>query len=207
MFSDMKALILALWIALLNGNEIDFESLFQKQLPTLNNLEIAHEPFVILFSATPGMGKSTLSHIIEDEFSALRISGDETRQLFRAEGFSLEHFEAYFSYLLERLHEVSPNRRIVLDRSIDRTFERVKAACEYWESPYFLIRLFVPREIVEERILKRDSDLNTYNILDRCFLDYERFGNERTFDFLFDNSSPLLDAEPLIQAIRTRISE
>jgi cytidylate kinase len=203
----MKALILSLWIALLGAGEVDFEMLFQKQLPTLNHLEAVHEPLTILFSATPGMGKSTLSRIIEAEFLALRISGDETRQLFRAEGLSLVNFEAYFSYLIERLHEVSPNRRIVLDRSIDRTFDSVQAACEAWESPYFLIRLIVPKEEVQARILKRDTDLNTYNILDRCWVDYERFAEGHEFDFIFDNSSETLDPEPLIQAIRTRICE
>ncbi|MCB1114108.1 MAG: hypothetical protein KDK62_05065 [Chlamydiia bacterium] len=189
-------------------NAADYEALFQKQLPSLNHLDVENPPIMVLFSGTPGMGKSTVAKELESVFKGIRFSTDETRIMFREEGVEFSHLPDYSEYVLRRLNAVSPNRFIILDRSTDRSFDRLEAFMQELETPYFLIRMIVPREIVEERILSRGiNPEGNLRILDNCWKDYEAFNETHTFDYLFDNKEEDISPRmpPLVNALQNRL--
>lgn len=186
-------------------NAVDYEALFQEQSKSFKYLYEPNQPLFVFFSSTPGMGKSTLSRLLEEELKGIRISADETREFLAEQKAPKNALEPYLLYLLNRLHEASPNRLILWDRSIDRTYEPMLSLIALYPSPHFLIRLEAPYETVVERILKRAlHPETTLKILDDCWQDYEAFGEKYTPDFLFDNSQEILNATPLLEAINSR---
>jgi len=60
---------------------LESDRFFSEYVQTLKNLDVENHPLIISFSATPGMGKTTLAKILEEKFQAIRISSDDVRKL------------------------------------------------------------------------------------------------------------------------------
>lgn len=170
------------------GNEA-FSKIFQQQLASMLHLEHPNPPRLIYLSGTFAMGKTYTAKKLEHHFKALRLSADEARLLFPEHSLPYEAINDYIEYALTELQKISPNRMIVLDRSCDRTYDRYASFAQKYGLQNYLIRLVVPRDVVEGRIKSRGSDVeNQLRDLDRSWNDYEKFASNHTFDFILDNS-------------------
>ncbi|MCB1114107.1 MAG: hypothetical protein KDK62_05060 [Chlamydiia bacterium] len=199
----MKSLlfITLIWTSL-SSYPIDFEKLFQKQSQQLLNLEIENPPLVLLFSGTPGMGKTTVTKELEKTFQGIRIGIDDTRVFFKEEGLTYELLTPYLFWLLNKVHEISPNRLLILDLICHPFHDELISWCLHHETPYFLTRLEVPREIVEARIVSRGNKPElTLSRLDRNWKEYEAFAETHTFDYILDNTEDNVSYAPLIQTL------
>lgn len=180
-------LLLLVFDLSLFGNEA-FPKIFQQQLASMSYLQHPNPPRLIFLSGTFGMGKTYTAKKLEHHFKALRLSADEARLLFPEHGLPYEAINDYIEYALTELQRISPNRMIVLDRSCDRTYARYASFAQKYGLQNYLIRLVVPRDVVEQRIRSRGSDVeNQLRDLDRAWNDYEKFTKNHTFDFILDN--------------------
>lgn len=178
-FQMKKWLLILCFISRLGFCESSIEEFFQ----TLNNTELEQKKCIVVFSGTPGMGKTTLAEMFETRFGAVRIRGDELRRYY--EGPSMN---AFFMELLDRMEELSPNGLLVIDRSIDRSYGAMKAFAKEKGYPLFAIRLEVPREQVEERVLKSKVGPENYmKFMNRWYSEYNE-AKDFHYDVVFDNS-------------------
>lgn len=178
--------------------QVVYEKIFKEHCHLLKNFEKENKPGLILFSGTPGMGKTWLAKKLESQLLALRISSDEIRGLLRNHNFNpdkrdpstkLRKLDTYLRYCLIQLETLSPNKLYILDMSIDRTYENILAMTHEKHIPFFIIRLILPREEVEKRL--KDKEINqggTYlPHLNGWFESYEAFGLKNSADFVFDS--------------------
>lgn len=129
-------------------------------------LNTPHPRMMILFSGTPGMGKSTLSCAIEQAFNGIRISADEARLLLRslANDFRFNdkemHLEEMLVQLIKKIDQSFNNHFIVLDRTVDgiENTQPVLDAASEMGYEFFCIRLEAPKEIPIQRIINREKD-------------------------------------------------
>jgi|GEM_PF-3264601 predicted kinase len=168
------------------------EEIYSEHTSQLSYTQIAQDPFVVTFSGVPGMGKSFISQELAEQFKAVRIRSDHVRDMLRkmagVDKKDLQRaLKEYFSYMLQRYD--FPNRRIILDASIDRTYVTLFPYFEKHNIPFMVIRLDVPREIIVERIMQREGKYAPYylRILDKSFEEYEEFGSKYKNYFLFKN--------------------
>lgn len=172
-----------------------YEDVFQKHLQILKHLDVANPRLLIMFSGTPGMGKTTVAKELEDELQAIRLSTDEARFFLQASGLNTTLADAYLDWCLQKVTEISSNHLIILDRSVDRTYPGYLKFAKSYGYDTFLVRMQVPRPIVEERIRKRGRE-DTAAILqgaDRSWYDYELFNNQYVANYVFVNE---VEAEP-----------
>jgi predicted kinase len=190
--------------------ETDFSEIFKEQSTSLQNLEVAHEPFVIAFSGVPGMGKTEVAKALESSLKAIRLSSDSSRQILIKHGIKpyeknpqtqQTNLEAYMGYCLELLSKQSANHRIILDMSIDREYPLVSSLAQKHGYKLFIIRLVVPRTIVEQRIRAREVNPESYlKHLDKWYQDYNAF-DQKNVNFFLDNSQESLQLQELVKEL------
>lgn len=168
-----------------------FSKLFQEHIRSLQYLDEENPRCLILFSGAPGMGKSTVALHLEGELHALRISSDEIRTLLQQNDLPIKLINEYLRFSLAELQKISSNRTIILDTSVDRTYDEYTAFAQKNDYGTFLIRMQLSRQDAEERIRNRDEG-NADAILngaDVLWKDYELFGRRYSPDYVFDNAT------------------
>jgi len=176
----------------LNSYYLAFPEIFQTHMQSLKNLDKKNPKVLILFSGTPGSGKTTISHSLEKSFNAIRISSDDVRDMLFKAGVSVSRVDEYIEYCLQELKSVSVNRTIIIDRSSDRRYSDYTRFAKDQGFATFLIRIIAPREIIEKRLRKRGKDADRFlGDLDSAFADYRRFSRKFSFDYTFDATKPL----------------
>ena len=172
-----------------------FADIYKEHKQELQNLDVAHAPFIITFSATPGMGKTTVAKQLESELFALRISSDTARALLTKHSLKpSETLRDYLQYMLKQLEQTSPNHLIILDMSVDREYKLIADAAQKQNIPLFVIRLDVTKEEAASRILKSKPKPDAYlKHLDKWFKDYQAFNPSNiSFTLTQDNFPALL---------------
>ncbi|MCB1114106.1 MAG: zeta toxin family protein [Chlamydiia bacterium] len=188
------------------GEETFFEPLFQKQLVGIEHLNLSRKPRLIFYSGTPGMGKSTLSKAIKENFQAIILDSDEARIYFRENGYPREKLDDYLVWAIDRILATYPNGLIVLDNTVDSCFDPFKAYIKKGSIPYTLIRLSVPREIVERRLILRENHPEAYlKALDEWWQNYLVFESKETFGLYFDNSEENKSLDPFLDELERLI--
>lgn len=213
------ALILAFGInySCINALEVpfsSFEKIFEEQSKSWQDLSKSNPKMMIMFSGTPGMGKTTLAKALEQHFQALRISSDETRDLLKKNNLDLKLAHDYVSWCLQKLSKESSNHLIILDCSIDRAFDSyVKKFADQANYGVFIIRMIVDRNIVEKRIKSRGKSVEMLlKGANQSWQDYEYFGQTHKLHYLFENNVDLDTTtdikkflDPLISQISNRL--
>jgi predicted kinase len=165
-----------------------FDKIYSEHILRLAYLHEQNPKLLVLFSGTPGMGKSEVATVLEEQFHGLRLSSDEIRSLLAKEGFPRLLVDRFLEWELIQL-ERFPNHLIILDRSCDRTFDAYAAFAKKREFDLFLVRMQVKKSQAQKRILarKRDASLLLSNFAS-SWRDFENFGKNHRFDFYFDNT-------------------
>lgn len=187
--------------------------IFEEHLNTLSNLDKSNPKLIIMFSGTPGMGKTFLAKKLENQFQGLRISSDEVRSIFKTEKIKDKDSKLLNDYLLwlaKRLTDISPNHLIILDRSIDRTGDMYYKFAKDFGYDVFLIRLDVDRDEVVKRIKERGSSVeNLIRSLDRWWGQYERSIQLYPADYQYNNNHKHNDKhfKELVAEIESRLNK
>lgn len=197
------------------GTETKYEAIFKEHLTSLQNVNVANKPFVIAFSGVPGMGKTDVAKQLESSLSAIRLSSDTARQLLIKHGIKpyeknpqteQPNLAMYLGYCIEQLSKQSPNHLIILDMSIDREYPLIATLAQKHHYKLFVIRLVVPRDIVEQRIRSREKNPESYlKHLDKWFRDYNAF-DEKNVNFFLDNSQETLQLQELTKTLLHEIN-
>ncbi|MCE5294112.1 MAG: ATP-binding protein [Chlamydiales bacterium] len=170
-----------------------FDEVYKEHKYELQHLDVAHKPYIITFSATPGMGKTTVAIKLEATLKAIRISSDTARTLLAKHGFKLASLSDYLLYVLKQLEQTSPNHLIILDISVDREYKLIADEAQKQHIPLFIIRLDVTKEEAAARILQSKPNPEAYlKHLDKWFQDYQSFNPNNVSFTLTQNNLPAL---------------
>jgi len=175
---------------------VALESVVQEHISLLSNLNKTNPPLLILFSATAGMGKTTIATMLENKLSGIRITLDQVRLLMKkhtiypitgTEQDKISYVMYYFDTLLFTLQKNSNNQLIILDDTVDRMYQEIVTVASHYQYPTFLIRIKVSKETAIRRIKSRESDPAEYlSNIDRFYKDYLLF-NQKYVDYSIDN--------------------
>ena len=201
-----------------NSNSDLYNDIYSKYLQNIYNVEKVNPPIIIIFSGAPGMGKSTISKILEDKLSGIRISSDEIRMLFREIGINPQkiinetnhsYIEEQLIFTIDKLNKTSKNKLLILDMSCDRTYNIIKNIAENYKYPIFTIRLNLSLEETKQRIIDRGikSD-NFLKFIDKWYDDYINF-DEKQCDYFLDMSVMIdeLPIEDLLSQIVNKMTQ
>lgn len=106
-----------------------YSELYSYHKKFLKNISIENSQLNILFSGVPGAGKTTLSKLIEEKYSGVRLDGELIRRKISQENYFEKNSERealkdnYFFYFLENFS--FKNKLLILDRSIDRIYPKI----------------------------------------------------------------------------------
>lgn len=198
----------------------DYEKAFEIQSGIFSNLDVDHPRLLILFSGTPGMGKTTLSLFLEDELQAVRLGADDTRGILRKQYDAMSSgesnnyndteigLEEYLYFCLSKLDEESSNHLVILDRSIDGIEEETLTMADNLKYDTYIIRLECQKSTVIERLCHREEDPSLHLFrLNKWFNEYDQFPMELV-DYSLDVESQWeeLDLDGLVDAIHDKIA-
>lgn len=129
-------------------------------LATLKNRDVPHERVYVIFSGVPGSGKTTLAVRLAKDLKAQYIRHDDIRHIIRKSGFSVSDFTiAHISTIvIDTILLQDKNKFIVIDASLDRSWPRFFEHAQEQHAKPIVIRLDIPRSIVEERVRARNKD-------------------------------------------------
>lgn len=170
------------------------EDVIEEHIGQLEHLAIEHPPLLVLFSGTPGMGKSTIATRIAQELKAIKIVIDDVRELWKKHGIAVTgsaHDKRmftinYLEQLIITLAARSPNRFIILDSSVDRSYSSIKTLADQYGFPTVVIRLLLTKDEAIERIKQREVVPEEYiRHMDGWYQDYQRFDLTRV-DYFYD---------------------
>lgn len=145
-------------------------------LAAMKDRDLLQPAACIIFSGVPGSGKTTLARKLARDLKAQYIRHDDIRELARTHGYELEKLTitSISRIVMDVIMNEDANRRVVIDASLDRSwplfFEHTR---EHGARPV-IIRLNVPREVIEKRIAERpEGDVGKVANLDDFFWQFE----------------------------------
>lgn len=172
-------------------------------------LSVPHPRHMVLFSGVPGSGKSHLATYLQEKLQGVRVSNDELRdRLHTAEGAYIERdaeqrFLATLGSLLLDQAAESPNGLVIIDSSCDRQYDRYARLAAQGGYTMTVLRLKVPRPLLEERLSSRPHGAHQLARLDSWLHDWEAFG-ERPVPSV--TVTPSTNPADIAELVRSRLS-
>lgn len=150
---------------------------------------VAHPALVILFSAVPGSGKTTLARRLARDLKACYIQADGLRTMLSGHGIDPRslRISPLTTEITQRIFENDPNKLIVLDASIDRTWPEVFERLKKDAIPSFLIRLTISPDEVSNRLIKRDGSAKSDEEMQRFRNEFEACKRQVEADMELEN--------------------
>ncbi len=178
----------------LSISEKSFESAFKEFAKTLKNLKLENPPLIIAFSGAPGMGKTSLSKILEEKLKGVRISSDELRSLLKKNNIQIdlkkETHQNYLFYAMSYLKALTKNHLLILDKSVDRDYASIADFAKKNHCPFFVIRLRLSKEETKKRLLTKENPKNYLTFLDKWYKDYQDFDSS-SCNYVLNAEQPL----------------
>lgn len=150
--------------------------LAMEYLSAMKNRGLQHVAACVIFSGVPGCGKTTLARKLARDLQAQYIRHDDIRELARTHGYDLKKLtiSSISRIVMDAIMDADANKLVIIDASLDRSwplfFDHTR---EHGARP-IIIRLNVPREVVEERIAARsEGDFGRVPNLDDFFRQFE----------------------------------
>lgn len=160
---------------------------FNKRFPII--IGDKSEPYIILFDAFTGMGKSYVSKIISKYDKSVIINNDEIRDFLNDYDDKSDNKDLLVKYRLELL--LKNNNSCILDSCLSHNSDK---KLEYYKSlgyKYYIIRLVCSDGVIKDRLSKRVLSSDNYSIAS-----YD--------DYLWmKNNVSMVDNEPIDFVINT----
>ncbi len=177
------------------------EKIYKIHLKQLKNLDVPHKKLMIFFSGIPGSGKTYISKVIEKRYKAVRIRTDSIRKIIWKLGIREENKKEFLldKYCLWLLSNWSfANKFIILDKGIDRDYDKISNLAKDNKYEIFLIRLKVPKNVLDKRIFKKKNKRDPHfdSEIGRWTNEWEHFGKRIKPDIVIENENKL-DLKPL----------
>lgn len=172
------------------GDDTLFPKIFEEHLHSFPYRNECKQKLIVMFSGTPGMGKSTVAKRLEEHFHGMRVSSDEVRKLLKKHQIYDEStVKRYVVWTIEKLMTCYLNQLIIVDGSVDRTYDIYIKMIKGKGIDTFLIRMQLDRQTLEKRIRERGISVEPIlRHMDLYWKDYETFGQNHEPDFIFNNS-------------------
>lgn len=122
------------------------------------------DPYIILFDAYTGMGKSTIALELAKKENAIILNNDEVRNFLNDYNDITNMKDSLQRYRLEKLLE--NNNNCIYDSCFCHNYE---SKLEYFKNlgyKYFIVRIDCSDKTVEERLAKRTVNEINYSIAD-----------------------------------------
>lgn len=128
--------------------------------PTLKNLEVKNPKLLVLFSAPPSTGKSTLAKQLENHFKMLRFENDVIRKIV-GKLYPMSDLKeksevsyAYMERLQAQLAKDTLNGLWIVDATIDVYYQKLFDFAQKNGFECFVIALKIPESTHRQRILE-----------------------------------------------------
>lgn len=134
--------------------------LASEYLHMMKNRDLPQRPVCIIFSGVPGSGKTTLARKLARDLGAQYIRHDDIRALARDHDYDVAKLtiSSISRIVMDTIMEKDANKLVIVDASLDRTWPLFfEHTAEHGALP-IIIRLDIPRSVVEQRIRQRDKD-------------------------------------------------
>lgn len=184
----------------------EFECVFNKHKKSIPHLDQFNPPLLIFISGSIGMGKTHTTQEIERRFHAIRLSGDDVREIFKAKGYNTQELNNYFIFCIKKLCAISPNKMFIIDRSWDNHVEYYLQLAERFALASFVIRLSASRELALQRVISRGINVDALlRSFEQSYSNYMKQEGVK-FDYYFDNTTTSnAQKEDLARAIREKM--
>jgi predicted kinase len=171
----------------------------------LNNREVVNPPVMISFSGIPGSDKTALAKRLAKDLKAQWLQHEDMRHLIAMHGYDPRRFSMVLltRTLAKKIIQSETNKLIVLDLSIDRTWERFFDYAQNIQAKPIIIRINVPIEVLRKKLSERSDTL--YISPDRFegyVMDFENSKKHVVADFELDQD---FNYDELLIDIKKRI--
>lgn len=192
--------------------ETFFERIYEKHREEIKYLDVVNKrKIVILFSSIPGAGKSTISDILEEYLKSVRFNADKIRNYISQLDPSLpqdqvtELKRGYSYWFLKNILSNSPNGNVILDFSVDRSYEELLKELKKLSCDIVLIELNAPLEVLQERIKGRNPEgFEDYlKEMDRWSREHNLFVENNTKDISLSLNTSTTPPNECVEKIKT----
>lgn len=172
-----------------------FNEIFEKHKNQLLNMDFINpEKILIVFAGIPGSGKTEISKQLENRLKGIRISSADAHNYIKelSKDKSLEEItidkRKYVMWVMDQICKDSPNKLIILDKGIERTFPEIEKWANDNGYRMIVVSLYAPIEILKDRITQRNgSGAQAYfEEFDRWESEYNTFMQENKVDLELD---------------------
>jgi predicted kinase len=145
-------------------------------LSAMESRELPQKRVCIIFSGVPGSGKTTLARKLARDLRAQYIRHDDLRELARRHDYDIAKLtiSSISRIVMDTIMDEDANKFVIVDASLDRTWPLFfEHTTEHGALP-IIIRLEVPRHIVEKRVSERgEDDFGKVTGLDSYYAQFE----------------------------------
>jgi predicted kinase len=171
------------------------ERIFEMHLKKFKYLAESHEKFVICFSGIAGSGKTHIAKILEERYNGIRIRNDDIRQIILGLDAGVEDLDKVTYEYGEWFFRNNnfQNGLIIVDSGIDRRYGVLFPFFEEKRYKIFVIRLDVPIEVCERRVIERSGKLDNNYIsrIEGWQKQHKKFGENFESDIVINNECEL----------------
>lgn len=147
---------------------------------------VSRPPVILSFSGIPGSDKTALAKKLARDLYSQWIQHDGIRHTIAIAGYDPQKFSmvAISRIVIERMIKEDANKFVVLDLSIDRTWERFFEYNTMLNTQPIVIRLNVPVDILQKRLSEREG-VSYFNIdrFEEFVMDFETCKKHVVADF------------------------
>lgn len=161
-----------------------FEKVFEQHKQYLPFINMKNDQRILIaFAAPPGSGKTAISDILEKKLEGNRINSIHIQPILESlkgeklyDGVYLDKQE-YIMLLLTKIVEEYPNKKIILDKGIERTYSEISDWCKNNCYRLFIFALDTPLEILKKRIIQREGRYagDYLKDIERQYWEYKHF--------------------------------
>jgi 2-hydroxy-3-keto-5-methylthiopentenyl-1-phosphate phosphatase len=173
----------------------DFEKIFFKYKGYIKNWDYDNSKRVVIcFAGVAASGKTVISKELEKIYKGIRINSIDVYNLFEEyrgkryyDGF-IQEKRSFIYWVMDRVYEQSPNKLIILDKNIDRTYEEVSQWCKEHDSKMIVVSLEASRDTLVKRLIEKEGENAKGYIhdLDRWIGEHEEFKRKYKGDISFN---------------------